>query len=126
MNLNTKKVEILMAEQGISQKNLAERCGMPRQNISAIIRKGKAEPKTVGKLASGLGVDVKDIIEQDDVSTLMRDVEMQGSFDAKRFFETMALIMFQKYGANISVAETETGSGGMTGQERLAIEKSGA
>ena len=49
MTIDTAKVEILMAEQGLNQKELGERCGMPRQNISSIIRRGKAEPRTVGK-----------------------------------------------------------------------------
>ena len=40
MTIDTAKVEILMAEQGLNQKELGERCGMPRQNISSIIRRG--------------------------------------------------------------------------------------
>lgn len=62
MTIDTAKVEILMAEQGLNQKELGERCGMPRQNISSIIRRGKAEPRTVGKLAGGLGVTVAELV----------------------------------------------------------------
>ena len=35
---------------------------MPRQNISAIIKRGTCEPKTAGKLAVGLGVPVAEIV----------------------------------------------------------------
>lgn len=66
MNLNTQKIEILIAEQGITRTQLAEQSGLARQNLSTIIRRGTAEPRTVGKLAKGLGVDVADIVEKEE------------------------------------------------------------
>lgn len=65
MKLNTQKIEILIAEQRITRAQLAERCGIARQNLSIIVRRGTAEPKTVGKLAIGLGVCISDIIKED-------------------------------------------------------------
>lgn len=62
MRIDAEKVEILMAEQGLSQKELGERCGMKRQNIGSVIRRGKAEPKTIGRLAAGLGVPVAELV----------------------------------------------------------------
>lgn len=62
MKIDTGKVEIILAEQGISKKMLSERCGVSRQSISVILRRGTCEPKTVGKLAEGLGINVKEII----------------------------------------------------------------
>lgn len=127
MIIDTAKVEILMAEQGLNQKELGERCGMPRQNISAIIRRGKAEPKTVGKLAGGLGVAVKELIAQEEVAVpkplemevtdMMRGVEVAGTFPVKTFFETLAVILSRKYGKEISVTVTETGNYAATGNE---------
>lgn len=52
-----------MAEQGITKVILAKRSGISRQNISTVIRRGTCEPKTAGKLAVGLGVQVNDIIK---------------------------------------------------------------
>ena len=62
MNINAEKIELLLAEQGITKTALADRCGICRQNISIVIRRGTCEPKTAGKLATGLGVPVDDII----------------------------------------------------------------
>lgn len=57
-------IESKIAEQGLTKKALAAKCGIYAQNISTIIRRGTAEPKTVGKLAAGLGVPVSDIIKE--------------------------------------------------------------
>lgn len=61
MKINTPFIEIQLAEQGMTKTDLAQKCGISRQNISTIIRRGTCEPKTAGKLASGLGVSVVDI-----------------------------------------------------------------
>lgn len=66
MKINATKIETLLAEQGITKSALAQKCGMARQNISTIVRRGTCEPRTAGKLAAGLGVTVADIIEKED------------------------------------------------------------
>ena len=63
MNINVIKIDILLAERGMTKKDLADACGISRQNISTIVRRGTCEPKTAGKLAAGLGVHVSDILE---------------------------------------------------------------
>ena len=63
MNINVAKIEIILAERGMTQKALADACGVSRQNINIILRRGTCEPKTAGKLAAGLGVLVTDIME---------------------------------------------------------------
>lgn len=65
MNINAIKIETFLAELGITKAELAKRCGISRQNISTIVRRGTCEPKTAGKLAKGLGVDVLDIITKE-------------------------------------------------------------
>lgn len=65
MTINTKRIETMMAERGLTKKALAESCGISAQNVSTIIRRGTAEPKTVGKLAQGLGIPVADIIKEE-------------------------------------------------------------
>lgn len=54
MNVNTVKLEALLAERGMTKSTLAERSGICRQNISAIIRRGTCELRTAGKLAAAL------------------------------------------------------------------------
>lgn len=65
MYINARKIETILAKQGITKKALAEKSGISRQNISTIIRRGTCEPKTAGKLASGLGVDPAEILESE-------------------------------------------------------------
>lgn len=55
------KLEVLLAAQGLTKTDLAMRCGVSRQSISTIVRRGTCEPRTAGKLAAGLGVGVAEI-----------------------------------------------------------------
>lgn len=65
MTINTQRIETMLAERGLTKATYAKICGISRQNVSTIIRRGTAEPKTVGKLARGLGVSVVDIIKEE-------------------------------------------------------------
>lgn len=62
MNISTTRIESILAEYGMTKTTLAKKCGMSRQNISTIIRRGTCEPRTAGKLAAGLGVSVEELI----------------------------------------------------------------
>ena len=64
MTINAVKIEAMLAERGLTKAAYAQACGISRQNISTIIRRGTCEPKTAGKLAAGLGVPVAEIIEE--------------------------------------------------------------
>lgn len=63
MKINAMKIDILLAERGMTKAALAEKAGVSRQNISTTIRRGTCEPRTAGKLAAGLGVPLADILE---------------------------------------------------------------
>lgn len=65
MTINTTKLETMLAERGLTKAAYAANCGISRQNVSTIIRRGTCEPRTVGKLARGLGVPVADIIREE-------------------------------------------------------------
>lgn len=64
MEINSFKIKILLAERGMTQAKLAELCGVARQNICAILSKGKCNPITAGKIAAGLGVHVSEILKE--------------------------------------------------------------
>ncbi len=64
MVIDTQKVELLIAEKGITKAQLAQKTGFVRQNISTILKRGTCEPRTAGKLAAGLGVPVADILPE--------------------------------------------------------------
>lgn len=65
MTINTQRIETMLAERGLSKSAYAANCGISRQNVSTIIRRGTCEPKTAGKLAACLGVPVADIIKEE-------------------------------------------------------------
>ena len=65
MTINARRIETLMAEMGLTKRGMSQRCGISAQNLSTIIRRGTCEPRTVGKLAAGLGVPVAEIIEKE-------------------------------------------------------------
>lgn len=64
MKINAQYIEIKLAELGLTQKDLAANCGISRQSISTILRRGTCEPKTAGKLARGLGVPVAEVLAE--------------------------------------------------------------
>lgn len=64
MNINSIKIEMLLAEKDMTKTALAAKCGISKQNISTIVRRGTCEPKTAGKLAFGLGVSIEEIIKE--------------------------------------------------------------
>lgn len=62
MTISTTKIEILTAEQGLTNAALAAKCGISRQSVSTILRRGTCSPVNAGRLAQGLGVPVQDIV----------------------------------------------------------------
>lgn len=65
MKINVHKIKLILAEREMTRSDLAERCGISRQNVSTILTRGTCEPKTVGKLAKGLGIPLEEITEED-------------------------------------------------------------
>ena len=65
MKISALKIETRLAEKSMTKAAFADRCGISRQNVSTLIRRGTCEPRTAGKLAAGLGVEVGDIIEKE-------------------------------------------------------------
>lgn len=63
MIVSAMKIEARLAELGLTKAALAERCGVSRQSISIVVRRGTCEPRTAGKLAKGLGVELAAILE---------------------------------------------------------------
>ena len=64
MNIDTVKIEILIAERMTTQKSVAEKCGIARQNLNAILKRKTCMPKTAGRIADALNVPVAEIISE--------------------------------------------------------------
>lgn len=65
MKIDSIKIKLLMAEQEINQSILAERCGVARQSVSAMLARGTCSIAKVGKVAKALGVSVAEIVKEE-------------------------------------------------------------
>lgn len=59
-------LEIMAARKGMKMGQLADKAGLCRQNLSTIKNRGTCTALTACKIAAALGVDVTEIIEEED------------------------------------------------------------
>lgn len=59
------KIKLRLAELGMNQTVLARECGIPRQNVSAMLKRGTCSIINAGRLAKALDVDIREIIKED-------------------------------------------------------------
>lgn len=64
IRIDKKTVMLKMATLQINQSQLAEKAGISRQTLSAVMNGRSCRPELLGKIAKALGVDVAEIIEQ--------------------------------------------------------------
>lgn len=64
MKLSKFKILLLLADLEIDQAELAKLTGISKQTLSSAINGRECRPKSIGKIAKALGVDVTEIIEQ--------------------------------------------------------------
>lgn len=62
MRFDKTRIDLLLAEKTMSKADLSRKSGILPQNISAILSRGTCEPKTLGRIASALEVDVSQLI----------------------------------------------------------------
>ena len=65
MKINARKIKLIMAEKGMTQSVLSEKCGLSRQSISTIMGRGTCSVVSAGKLAQGLGVPAEEIVKEE-------------------------------------------------------------
>lgn len=65
MRIDSIAIKLLLAEKGMTQTKLSERCGVSRQSISTILLRATCSAANAGKLAKALGVDVREIIKEE-------------------------------------------------------------
>lgn len=66
MKLDARKIRVILAQKEMNQSNLAKKCGMRPQALSEILSRGTCTLKTIGKIANALGVDVTEILEEEE------------------------------------------------------------
>lgn len=63
MKLSREKINLIMARKNLTVGDLADAYGASVQRIHVIFNSKKVAPLTAGKMATALGVDVTEIIE---------------------------------------------------------------
>lgn len=66
MQLNTHKIQVVLAERGMTWAQLAVASGISRQNVSSVAHRGTCIPRTAGKIANGLAVPVEEIVTKEE------------------------------------------------------------
>ena len=64
MKISKRKINIRLAELGLTKVELCRSCGMMPNNLARIMRRGSCEPKTIGRLAQALNVPVEELLEE--------------------------------------------------------------
>ena len=59
-------LEIMAARRGLRLGQLADKAGLNRQNMSIVKKRGTCTAMTAIKIADALGVDVTEIIKEED------------------------------------------------------------
>ena len=66
MKVNRKKLELAMARACINSKALAEAAKLHRQTLNNMINGRGVSPASLGKVAKALGVDVTEILAEEE------------------------------------------------------------
>lgn len=61
MQIDVFQVDSILAENCMRRQDLADAAGMSKANLSAILNRGSATTKNVGRIAKGLGVAIDKI-----------------------------------------------------------------
>lgn len=64
MKLSSRKMNIIMAEQGVNTPMLAVKSNVSRNTISAVLNGKTCRRDTAGKIAKALGVSVAELVEK--------------------------------------------------------------
>lgn len=67
MKLDAHKVQLALARACIDLSELSKRSCIPYGTVKFVVRGRQTKPITAGKIAKALGVDVTEIIQEDEV-----------------------------------------------------------
>lgn len=65
MKIDRKKIDVVLANNGMTIKEVATAYGCSKNRIHAILNSLNVKPQSVNKLATALKCDVTDIIKED-------------------------------------------------------------
>ena len=65
MKIDRIKIKLAIAQKEMNQTEFAEKCGISRQSICAILGRGTCSIANVGKIAKALGIEPQEIIKEE-------------------------------------------------------------
>lgn len=66
MKANKNKLRLAMARVCMNPQDLARAAEMPPQTVNGVLRGRGVRPATLGRIAKALGVDVSEILEEEE------------------------------------------------------------
>lgn len=66
MKANRDKLRLAMARACMNPQDLAKAAEMPPQTVNGVLRGRSIRPATIGRIAKALGVDVAELLEEED------------------------------------------------------------
>lgn len=66
LKADIKKLKLCMANKCMNTEDLCKATKMPRPTVNNVISGRSVRPATIGRIAKALGVDVKDILSEED------------------------------------------------------------
>ena len=68
MKANRNKLRLAMARSCMNPQDLAKAAEMPPQTVNGVLRERSIRPATLGRIAKALGVDVTEILLEEESS----------------------------------------------------------
>ena len=65
MRINTDKIRLIAAQQGLNLGKLAEKAGVSRQTLSTTMTRGTCRTETVVKIYDALGLDPGELLHKE-------------------------------------------------------------
>lgn len=66
MKADKSKMQLAMARACMNPQDLARCAEMPTQTLNRVLRERSVRPATIGRIAKALGVDVSEIMKEED------------------------------------------------------------
>lgn len=66
LHIDSMKISVCLARMKMTRSELCKHSGISEANMSTILKRGTARPKTAGLIADALGVDVLEILQAED------------------------------------------------------------
>ena len=103
----------LMAEQGLTTEQVADKSGLDKRTVMGILHgKKKAQPRTIGRLAKGLGVDPDELLREPARRTYRSTFDRHTNPVVEEVIETHPQVFADWTGSDYDELHSRVGTGG--------------